>query len=84
MCEHGASGGGFKEWGGDSVENRPCLVHPPSLQNLDKMYLALSVYHEQTRRKCPSKPSAAMIQRNIYKCFYSTYDPTDLTFPKIQ
>ena len=25
-----------------------------------------------------------MIQRNIYECFYSTYDPTDLTFPKIQ
>ena len=23
----------------------------------------------KTRRKCPSKPSAPMIQRNIYKCF---------------
>ena len=25
-----------------------------------------------------------MIQRIIYKCFFSTYDPIDLTFPKIQ
>ena len=24
---------------------------------------------KKTRRKCPSKPSATMIQRNIYECF---------------
>ena len=38
----------------------------------------------ETRRKCPSKPSATMIQRNSYECFYSTYAAIDLTFPKIQ
>ena len=25
--------------------------------------------NKKTRRKCPSKPSAPMIQRNIYECF---------------
>ena len=37
-----------------------------------------------TRRKCPSKPSATLIQRNIYECFYSTYASIDLIFQKIQ
>ena len=74
----------------DAAEKKvACLKvngHPNETRHALKCAIKKQGGHMQgyTRRKCPSKPSATMIQRNIYECFYSTYASIDLTFPKIQ
>ena len=59
----------------DAAEKKvACLKvngHPNETRHALKCAIKKQGGHMQgyTRRKCPSKPSATMIQRNIYECF---------------
>ena len=53
----------------DGRENRYCATDRPLVQVQHKGRIL-----KKTRKKCPSKPTAPMIQRIIYECLNKTYD----------